>query len=287
MVVKEILGAHRIEIETGGFVSFDKQLTNSPHKHDYYEICLALSGSGEYWHGGKAFQIRPGAIFLAEPGIVHEIASFKTKDLRLYFVTMTLRRIEGPLGRETNSILGSFESGHQIVSFDHQTLANYVPLIDNAATWRKCSAEVALRQFALEMINALCPQSNPTAGQVREDDLTMALALIEQNSDQRLTVEDIAKELGISSRTLRRRFESTGTTIVDEINHRRMRRAAHRLLMGFTVQEVADFVGINSAAQFTRSFTRAFGVGPKKFQMSYIPGSLAKRTRPGEPESAY
>lgn len=280
MVVKEILGAHRIEIETGGFVSFDTQLTNSPHKHDYYEICLALLGSGEYWHGGKSFQIRPGTIFLAEPGVVHEIASFKTKDLRLYFVTMTLSRLDGPLGREADPILGSFESSHQIASTDHQTLANYVPLIDNAAAWRQCSAEVALRQFALEMIHALCPKSDSSAGQVREDDLTLALTLIEQNSDQRLTVEGIAKELGISSRTLRRRFESTGTTIVDEINHRRMRRAAHRLLMGFTVQEVADFVGINSAAQFTRSFTRVFGIGPKKFQTSYLPGALAHRTRP-------
>lgn len=280
MVVKEILGAHRIEIETGGFVRFDVQLTNSPHKHDYYELCLALEGSGEYWHGGRSFHIRPGTIFLAEPGVVHEIASFKTKDLSLYFVTMTLNRLEGPLGRETNPILGSFESGHQIVSPDHQTLASYVPLIDNAAAWRQDSAEVALRQFSLEMIHALCFRTTSSTAQARQDDLAMALTLIEQNSDQRLTVESLAKELGVSSRTLRRRFESTGTTIADEINHRRMRRAAHRLLMGFTVQEVADFVGINSAAQFTRCFTRAFGIGPKKFQTSYLPGALAHRTRP-------
>lgn len=280
MVVKEILGAHRIEIETGGFVRFDVQLTNSPHKHDYYELCLALEGSGEYWHGGRSFQIRPGTIFLAEPGVVHEIASFKTKDLSLYFVTMTLNRLEGPLGRETNPILGSFESGHQIISPDHQILASYVPLIDYAAAWRQESAEVALRQFALEMIHALCPKPTSSIAQTRQDDLAMALTLIEENTDQRLTVESLAKELGVSSRTLRRRFESTGTTIADEINHRRMRRAAHRLLMGFNVQEVADFVGINSAAQFTRSFTRAFGIGPKKFQTSYLPGALAHRTRP-------
>lgn len=280
MVVREILGAHRVEIETGGFVRFDVQLTNSPHKHDYFEICLALDGTGEYWHGGKSFQIRPGTIFLAEPGVVHEIASFKTKDLYLYFVTMTLSRLDGPLRSDLDPVLKSFDAGRNVVAHDHPTLAHYVPLVDGAEGPRALAGRAALKLFAMEMIHALCLRPVGSGEPGIDDDMASALEFIDRHGDRSITVEQVAGEIGISSRTLRRRFAASGTSVVEEINHRRMRRAAHRLLMGFSVQEVADFVGINSAAQFTRSFQRAFGVGPKRFQTTYIPGSLAHRTRP-------
>ncbi len=280
MVVKEIVGAHRIEIETGGYVKFDVQLTNSPHRHDYYEICLALEGSGEYWHGTESHPIRPGAIFVAEPKVIHEIASFRTKDLHLYFLMMNLQRIEGPLSADANPTLKAFDHHHNIIVYECEKLAHYIPLFDQAEPHRQASARAALKLFALEMIQALSPAPTVDLEQELRDDLAAALEVVDRHSDRRITVEEIAAELGISARTLRRRFAASGTSLAAEINHRRMRWAAHRLLMGFTVQEVADYIGIPSAAQFTRSFTRAFGMGPKKFQTSYLPGSLAHRTRP-------
>ncbi len=281
MVIREILGTHRIEIETGGFVRFDVQLTNSPHKHDYYEICLALEGRGEYWHGGKqAVPIRPGTVFLAEPGVAHEIASFATKDLHLYFVTMSLHRLDSPLVRDLNPVLESFDDAHMIASEGHENLAHYLPLIHEPEPRRAFMAAESLRLFTIEMLNALCVRPAHTISDDSDDELAKAIAIIDRHGDRSLTVEEVAEELGVSSRTLRRRFAKSGTSAAEEINHRRMRKAAHRLLMGFTVQEVADFVGINSAAQLTRSFKRAFGVSPKQFQSSYMPGTLARRTRP-------
>ena len=79
---------------------------------------------------------------------------------------------------------------------------------------------------------------------------------------------------------LRRRFQEWfGASIVEEINHRRMRRAAHRLLMGFSAGEVAEFSGIADPAQFSRSFKKTMGKSPKEFQKTYRPGALSKQTR--------
>lgn len=283
MVTREVLHGHRIEVETGGYVSFDVQLTNSPHRHDYYELCLALSGRGDYWHGKHQFPIRPGTVFLAEPGVIHEIASFKSKDLSLYFVTMTLHQIGGATRSELHPVLASFEREHKIAVDGCEMLANYIPLIESPDSGRSFAAQSALKMFALEMMNRLCVRPVEETQKQSGDDLARALELVDRNLNRTISVEEVADDLGMSARTLRRRFASqAGMNLASEINHRRMRHAAHRLLMGFTVQEVADYIGINSAAQFTRSFKRAFGKGPKQFQTSYRPGTLAKRTRPDD-----
>ncbi len=283
MVVREILGANRIEIETGGYVRFDVQLTNSAHKHDYFEICLVLGGSGNYHHGGRTFELSAGTVFLAEPGVVHEITSFTTRDLHLYFVTLTLHSLDAPSAGQPDEIVNSFLSARQVTSRGHERLALYLPLLAEGSQGAEFASKQVLKLMTLEMLNSLCEQ--PISGEERreEDEIARAFEFIDRNLDRRLPVNEIAGHLGLSERSLRRRFrEKMGSTIVEEINHRRMRRAAHRLLMGFGVQEVADFIGVADPAQFTRSFTRAFGVSPKQFQGSYIPGSLAKKTRPGE-----
>ncbi len=280
MVTHQVYGAHRLAIETGGFVKFDVQLTNSPHRHDYFEVCLALEGRGEYHHAGRKFEITPGTVFLAEPGVVHEITSFVTRDLHLYFITLTLQSLhQKPVGIE-DGIVDSFQSARNIVSYGNSPLSDFTPLLNGHSQF---AAKSALAIFTLELLNCLCVSRSQDGLSEPTDEISQAIAYIDRHLTQKIRVENIADAIGVSDRTLRRRFrERSGSTIAEEINHRRMRLGAHRLLMGFGVNEVAEFVGIGDAGQFSRSFRRAFGMSPKQFQTSYRPGTLAHKTRPGE-----
>lgn len=280
MVYQGILGSHRIDIETGGFVSFDAQPTNSPHRHDYFEVCLALSGTGRYVHGGRSFRLQRGSVFLAEPGVVHEISSFETCDLRLYFLVLSLQRLDAPGIAPPHPILQRFDHGRATLSEGHEQLEAYVRLVEGSDPGDADLRREVLRLFALELIDVLAEPIPLSETVGVHDELAAATAAIDRWSDTGASVETIAREVGVSSRTLRRRFAKSGLRPSDEINHRRMRKAAHRLLMGFTVQEAAEHVGISSPAQFTRAFKRAFGLAPKKFQLTYMPGNLARTTRP-------
>lgn len=283
MVTQQIYGAYRMDVEVGGYVHFDVQLTNSPHRHDYFEICLVLGGSGVYYHGGQTFEVDQGTLFLAEPGVVHEITSFDSRDLQLFFVSMTLSSLGNEPREFEDQIIHAFQTHRTIISGGHGSLQNYLPLLDAASGHPSFAGKNALAMFALEMMNSLCAEPIEALSKDEGDDIARALAFIGKNMATKFTVEDIATEVGVSERTLRRRFkERSGTTISEEMNHRKMRYAAHRLLMGFGVAEVAEYVGISHSGQFTRAFKRAFGMGPKQFQSSYMPGTLAHKTRPCE-----
>jgi len=282
MVLNEVLGANRIEIETGGYCRFDVQLTNSPHRHDYYEVCLVLSGSGVYYHGGRAFDLVPGDVFVADHGVTHEITSYETRDLYLYFVVMSLSHLEAVSAGPEDELIDAFRREHRVVHSGPDSLRSYLGLIQpDQSGFRAFAAKEALKLFVLEMLAALTSVRPVGEAESGADEVARAVEFIDRNLRRRLTVEEIASAVGVSSRTLRRRFrELSSTSVAQEINHRRMRWAAHRLLMGFSVAEVAEYVGITDPAQFTRAFVRAHGMTPKRFQSSYQPGRLAFQTRP-------
>lgn len=290
MTVQRIYGAFRIHAETGGHVSFDIQQTNSPHKHDYFELCLVLGGSGEYRHGPQKLPLKRGDVFLAEPGVVHEITSFATRDLKLYFIALSAAALaENRLPPSAHpaapeeQVAAAFLARRQVLASGWERLAASVPLLEQFEQRPAFAAESTLACFALEMMAALSEAPPDRRGRLAEDEVARALAYVDQRLAQGVTVQETAAALGLSERTLRRRFrERSGSSLAQEINHRRMRSAAHRLLMGFGVAEAASYVGIASQAQFTRAFRRAFGVAPKQFQSAYRPGTLGRTTRPEE-----
>lgn len=77
---------------------------------------------------------------------------------------------------------------------------------------------------------------------------------------------EVAAELHIDERTLRRRLTAEGTSfrrLVDEVRHG---RALELLGQGAAVSEVARELGYSETATFTRSFTRWEGVSPSRLR---------------------
>ncbi|GAA3509844.1 AraC family transcriptional regulator [Dietzia aurantiaca] len=80
------------------------------------------------------------------------------------------------------------------------------------------------------------------------------------------SMADVAADLHIDQRTLRRRLTAEGTSfrrLVDEVRHG---RALELLGQGAAVSEVARELGYSETATFTRSFTRWEGVSPSRLR---------------------
>jgi AraC-like DNA-binding protein len=97
-------------------------------------------------------------------------------------------------------------------------------------------------------------------------------------------VATLAKECGVSERTLRRHWRAAGgAPLPDEINRRRIARAAHLLLLpDMAIAEVGRQVGLDSAAQFSRVFRSVRNMTPKEYRRKYLgrlPG-VASRVPP-------
>ncbi|MBS7549386.1 helix-turn-helix transcriptional regulator [Dietzia massiliensis] len=80
------------------------------------------------------------------------------------------------------------------------------------------------------------------------------------------SMADLAADLHVDERTLRRRLAAEGTSfrrLVDEVRHG---RALELLAQGAAVSEVARELGYSETATFTRSFTRWEGVSPSRLR---------------------
>jgi AraC family L-rhamnose operon transcriptional activator RhaR len=285
MIANEVLGRYRIEVEAGCHCKFDVQPTNARHMHTYYEICYVLSGHGTYHHGSLKFPLSKGTAFVADVGVPHEITSFETRDLELFFCSFQVTEVASRGASPEDDVVESFLNAHRIAARAPKSLVPYVDLIiaGTDTSWADYAARNALKMFCLELMAGLCEpatRSEEPAGPPPWE-LATAYGYLDRHVDRRVSVHELATVIGVSERTLRRRFlEYAGQGVAAETNHRKMMQAAHRLLMGFSVQETASFVGIEDPAQFARAFRRVHGVAPREYQKSYRPGWSVRRTLP-------
>lgn len=93
-----------------------------------------------------------------------------------------------------------------------------------------------------------------------------AIWLIESRLQQGPTLDDIARETGLSRYYLSRVFaEETGTTLAAYVRARRLAEAAKALLAGApSILDVALGAGYGSHEAFTRAFRAEFGTTPEE-----------------------
>lgn len=97
-------------------------------------------------------------------------------------------------------------------------------------------------------------------------DITAVISYLRENFGEPLTVDDLAKQAGMSRAVFHRRFkEATSFSPLQFIKELRLSHAAMQIVSGVAVSEAADGVGYTSASQFSREFRRRFGASPRKW----------------------
>lgn len=91
--------------------------------------------------------------------------------------------------------------------------------------------------------------------------------LVQQRSPQRMDMDAVARRLGLSTRSLRRRLSDEGKPYGAIVNEA-CAVAAKRLLLEtqHTIQEVAYEIGFSEPAAFHRAFKRWTGMTPSEFR---------------------
>ncbi|MFG1791277.1 GlxA family transcriptional regulator [Nocardia sp. NPDC049149] len=94
---------------------------------------------------------------------------------------------------------------------------------------------------------------------------------MQDNSAKDLTLDDIAAEARMSTRTLNRRFrEQTGTTPLQWLLRARIRQAQYLLeSTGHPVDRIADQVGFGSPTAFRDRFKRVVGTSPHSYRTAF------------------
>jgi AraC-like DNA-binding protein len=98
---------------------------------------------------------------------------------------------------------------------------------------------------------------------------------------QRPGIEDVARELRLSSRTLQRRLAETGTTFQQVVQEARRELARHYLLhSSLELNDTAYLLGYEDAHSFFRAFHGWEGSSPGEWRARHV---LSQRARSGSP----
>lgn len=247
------------------------------HRHAYFEICLVGSyGTGTFTVQSENFQIRPGDLFIARPGVIHQIKNTPKDNMELYWVSFIISP-----GQEKRMVQ---TEQRQLLDALHSSGSLVVPDECGCITslWRSLKAlagtparagyrfqiESVMASLILAIAQAGAGNSVPTGvtftGSSEKTVAQIAIRYVHDNLDRRLPINEIAAHVHMSPRHLSRLFvEFTGTSPAAYIEHARMDRA--RALLqdeSIPIKSIAVQVGYPDVQHFTRAFTRHHGAAP-------------------------
>jgi AraC-like DNA-binding protein len=106
---------------------------------------------------------------------------------------------------------------------------------------------------------------------VREPYVGQALALLHRDVTRRWTVDDLGREVGLSRSALADRFiRLLGVPPMHYLANWRLQLAARRLRhTSASLAQIADAVGYDSEAAFSRAFKRNFGAAPGEWRRAH------------------
>ena len=260
-----------------------------------FEVCLV----GEYGQGAfivqeRAHSIGPGDLFIARPGVIHQIVNTGRPNMELSWVSFGWNPAAStkPPG-EADSLLRAFADSPVVVTAGASQVA---------ALWRALQSVAASPGPAYEpqygaLVTALIlgiaqagaerdslPPRAPENHEAANPAARLAVRFIHDNLNQPLPLGDIAAQVYLSPRHLSRLFiRFTGKSVASYITHARMDRARGLLLRSpLPIKEIAATVGYPDVHHFTRVFTAHFDCPPGEMRKHPELGRVPNIQHPGD-----
>ena len=233
-----------------------------PGVRDHFLLHYIVSGRGFYRLGDRTFVLSPGDAFLAPPEEPIYYEADREEPWEYYWVGFS-----GP------------EAAHLLKesAFSRERPAGHIP---KGEQLRRELLEIykargsdyvsAVRMGGyLQAALALLMESGPGGGRESQGGIAPRAALyLRQNYTRPLTVEELAREAGISRSYLYRAFQAEYHCSPSAyLTGLRMERAAELLRRGgLSVGAVAASVGYEDAFYFSRVFKREKGMSPSDYR---------------------
>ncbi len=256
---------------------------NQPHRHTFFEACLVGEyGAGRFVVQGKPHDLKPGDLFVARPGVIHQIVNTGRPEMELRWVSFGLMPApRAPSGTqeagEVDGLMRAFAESPRLVVPDARgrlsALWRALQAAADGPPGRACGAQYGALASALLLTIAQAGAAPPDAGKEEppgpgagDGAARLAVRFIHDNLARPLPLADVAAQAHLSPRHLARVFQAfTGSPPARYITRARMDRALGLLRQSappVPIKEIAAAVGYPDVHHFTRAFAAHFGHPP-------------------------
>ncbi len=253
------------------------------HSHEFFEIGIALEGSGEHHVDQQKIPLEPGTTYLIPIGTVHSLDTFDSFSIQnLYILPKILPESLG-MPMEAYSIFMDF-----FLNCIMQNQEQPIHLKLEAAQLDAVKHLIFLYQDPPKMLPQLLHAYHknifnslllllceawirPSAAQ-KEQTITRnmkILYLIYENIQQPISdiIEILAQHLDLNPQYLNRLVkQSFHTTLSQLILETKLEKSCQLLVLGGSVTEVGLSLAFYDHSHYTRYFTRYFGISPSEYK---------------------
>lgn len=268
-------GAMGVGSETAvpGFYAFADDKTTECAASFYEPImCLVLQGAKETYIGGRAIRYSAGDTLIVSHAVPVEAAVMQASAAEPY--TALALKLDLPLARSLYDEIGELAEGEN----DVQTLnaaASDQALVDAVTRLFRLSQDPvearALAPLVLKEIHFRLLRAHH-GGMLRQllrlespaSRISKTIAFLRNNFKTNIPVTDLAAESGMSLSAFHEHFKAvTATTPLQYQKELRLLEARRLLVSGnISVASAAYDVGYESPTQFSREYSRKFGLSP-------------------------
>lgn len=255
-----------VKMDGGDHIKMLRKQVKKPvgmHLHNYYELEMVLSGTGEQNLNGTVYPIGPGSVYFLTPIDFHAVApkgameivnlsfdeTFLSPQLRLLF-----------MNRRENYI---FSADSQ----SNRTLQVLLELLQ-AESGKDDEHTYICRRDLLEVLLYTLAR-----GKGRDNAVTTqvhkSMQYLFRHFREDISLEQVAAQSGYTPNYFSTLFhDSTGEKFVDFLGNLRLNYGKMLLLStDLSITEVAEKSGFGSVSALYRKFYKSLGISPSKFRM--------------------
>lgn len=233
---------------------------NPRHSHDYHCIGSLVSGRGAAELGTQSWTIQPGGLNVI-PGGVQHVEWCDTRQVRWCGIEIPALRDE--FAAEARRVFNRpFQVSGGPAAAIVVRMYREMRLADDASA-------LSLHGLGLELLATLARVSRPSAAEGRGGWINRAEDYLRANFQERLSLDEVAAEVGVHpthmARVFRRQF---GTTMGEFLRGLRIEHAVGLLAHDhLPLSEISRCSGFSDQAHFTRVFKRHLGRTPGAYRL--------------------
>ena len=252
--------------------------------HDFHEIMIVTKGTATHCVNGEDCLLLPGDVYVLRPGDRHEIITGPSATIAEVNVLFDLERLNLDL-HDIGDIPGYEELfAHPLklcettgftsrLRLNPEALRTLLDLVD-ALEYEQAKELPGYRlksiNLFLDLLLFLSRAYSKTdrLNTQQTQHIAAAVAIIEDNFADALTVEDLTRQVHCSATQLRRIFQlAYGMSPSDYITRTRLN---HGILLlrdsELDVTTIAHECGYNDSSYFTRAFRKGIGLAPTAYR---------------------
>lgn len=236
------------------------------HLHDYFELEIIISGTGQHNLNGTVYPVGPGTVYLITPIDFHSIVP--DGSLRLYNISFD-ETILSPalwmrfLNRRENLIFSDADgAGH---------LCHLARKLADECEGSDCYALQARKNLLELLLFAIARSSGGESGglpALNSGNVQNSIQYLFQHFRDDITLEEVASQSGYTANYFSYLFHQiSGQKYVDFLTRLRLNYAKTMLLNSDeSIARIADASGFSSQSNFFRSFRKELGLSPVEYR---------------------